>query len=119
MKQQITTASLTLALVAVACGGGEPVSVTMIGEPLPGLTEEQRQRFEEGMVLFNRVFSPEDGLGPLFNDNQCSACHTSPATGGTGDQFVTRMSRTLPDGMGSGRQCGHEQEAQQRCRTAQ
>ncbi|NLG62117.1 MAG: hypothetical protein GX539_07710 [Candidatus Cloacimonetes bacterium] len=98
MKQQITTASLTLALVAVACGGGEPVSVTRIGEPLPGLTEEQRQRFEEGMVLFNRVFSPEDGLGPLFNDNQCSACHTSPATGGTGDQFVTRMSRTLPDG---------------------
>src|SRR5690606_26882307 len=90
--------SLFLALAAAACGGGEPVTVANIGEPLPGLSAEQRARFEEGMVLFNRVFTEADGLGPLFNDNQCSACHTSPATGGTGDQFVTRMSRTLPDG---------------------
>lgn len=99
MKQRLTIrSSLSLALVAAACGGGEPVTVAMIGDPLPGLTAEQRARFDEGLLLFNRVFTPEEGLGPLFNDNQCSACHTSPATGGTGDQFVTRMSRTLPDG---------------------
>ena len=98
MKHRSTFNCLILALVAAACDGGEPVTVAMIGEPLPGLTAEQRARFDEGMMLFNRVFSPEEGLGPLFNDNQCSACHTSPATGGTGDQFVTRMSRTLPDG---------------------
>ena len=99
MKQRYPFhASLFLALAAAACGGGEPVTVAHIGEPLPGLGAEQRARFDEGMVLFNRVFTEADGLGPLFNDNQCSACHTSPATGGTGDQFVTRMSRTLPDG---------------------
>jgi CxxC motif-containing protein (DUF1111 family) len=49
-------------------------------------------------VAFNRVFTPEDGLGPLFNENQCSACHTSPATGGTGDQLVTRATRFTAQG---------------------
>lgn len=49
-------------------------------------------------MAFNRVFTPKDGLGPLFNENQCSACHTSPATGGTGDQLATRASRFTADG---------------------
>ena len=32
-------------------------------------------------------------MGPLFNENQCSACHTDPGPGGTGDQFVTKATR--------------------------
>lgn len=49
-----------------------------------------------GEALFNHVFKPETGLGPLFNGDQCSACHTTPVTGGTGDQFVHRQSRFDP-----------------------
>jgi CxxC motif-containing protein (DUF1111 family) len=66
------------------------------GEPLPGLQASDLARFRQGEVLFNKVFTPEEGLGPLFNENQCSACHTDPAAGGTGDQFVTRATRWSP-----------------------
>jgi CxxC motif-containing protein (DUF1111 family) len=75
------------------------VTATHPGEPLAGLGLHELARFTGGEALFNKVFTPENGLGPLFNDNQCSACHTSPATGGTGDQFVMRASRFIsPDG---------------------
>lgn len=66
------------------------------GEPVPGLTPEELIRFRQGEALFNRVFTPEEGMGPLFNENQCSACHTDPAAGGTGDQFVTKATRFSP-----------------------
>jgi CxxC motif-containing protein (DUF1111 family) len=60
---------------------------------LAGLDQNNLRRFQVGELLFNRVFTPEHGLGPLFNGDQCSACHTQPAAGGTGDQFVHRASR--------------------------
>jgi len=83
-------------VAAVAgCRQAEPVA-SRIGEPLPGLTAEELGRFHAGRALFNKVFTPEEGLGPLFNENQCSACHTLPAIGGTGEQFVTRASRFTP-----------------------
>lgn len=63
------------------------------GSPVAGLDEKALLRFQAGEALFNRVFRPENGLGPLFNGDQCSACHTLPAPGGTGEQFVHRASR--------------------------
>lgn len=68
------------------------------GDPLPGLSPSELGRFQAGQALFNRVFTPETGLGPLFNENQCSACHTDPASGGSGDQIVVRAARLLADG---------------------
>ena len=76
---------------AAACGGraatGEP------GAPLPGLGAAELARFRAGAALFNRVFSPAEGLGPSFNENQCSACHTSPAIGGVGGERVLKATR--------------------------
>lgn len=67
---------------------GEP------GTPLRGLTEVEAARFHAGKALFNRVFTPAEGLGPAFNENQCSACHTVPAAGGTtGFERVAKASR--------------------------
>jgi CxxC motif-containing protein (DUF1111 family) len=63
------------------------------GSPLPGLTPDELARFRAGEVLFNRVFTPEEGLGPMFNEDQCSACHTDPASGGTGEQRVVKATR--------------------------
>jgi CxxC motif-containing protein (DUF1111 family) len=68
-----------------------------LGSPLPDLNPEELTRFRTGEALFNRVFSEKEGLGPLFNENQCSACHTSPVAGGTGDQLVIRASRSTPE----------------------
>ncbi len=85
-------------LILVLGGCAEPKSNPSAisgtpGDPLPGLSPNERVRFQEGEALFNRVFTPEEGMGPLFNENQCSACHTDPAPGGTGDQFVTKATR--------------------------
>ena len=79
-----------------ACSAAQPPAPVEIGEPVAGLTAAERARFDAGLALFGRVFTPEDGLGPLFNENQCSACHTFPASGGTGEQFAVRMTRFDP-----------------------
>jgi CxxC motif-containing protein (DUF1111 family) len=85
---------LSFALLVVAC---EPASLEVAGEPgtpLPGLGEEDIGRFHAGRAIFNRIFTPEQGLGPAFNENQCSACHTVPAVGGTtGFERIVKATR--------------------------
>jgi CxxC motif-containing protein (DUF1111 family) len=39
---------------------------------------------EDGATLFHAEFTPEQGLGPLFNARSCVACHSSPTAGGMG-----------------------------------
>lgn len=105
----IRTRLLPLILVPVglaACGDGfgdpsaraSTVHGTSPGSALEELTFEESENFREGHALFRRIFAPEEGLGPLFNGNSCNACHTSPADGGTGDQFLVRATATREDG---------------------
>lgn len=54
-----------------------------LGGPLPGLTDEKLARWHAGYEQFTRVFAPEEGLGPAFNENTCDACHSDSVTGGT------------------------------------
>ena len=56
------------------------------GDPLRGLTAEELDRFNRGKEVFERAFTPETGLGPLFNADACGECHEKPVTGGTGDE---------------------------------
>lgn len=77
-----------------ACDAPAPAAEP--GEPIPGLTQAQLARFEAGRALFDRVFTAAEGVGPLFNENQCSACHTDPASGGTGEQLVLKATRFRP-----------------------
>jgi CxxC motif-containing protein (DUF1111 family) len=77
----------------VACASGQD-AVGEPGAPLPGLREAELARFHAGRALFDKVYTPEEGLGPLFNENQCSACHTGPASGGTtGFERVVKATR--------------------------
>lgn len=71
----------------------ETIPATPLGEPLPGLRPAELARFRQGEALFNRVYTPAEGVGPLFNENQCSACHTKPVAGGTGEQFLIKATR--------------------------
>lgn len=87
--------ALGVGLVITCCGrDGAPTGAP--GEPLPGLNHEQLARFRGGHALFDRVFTPGEGLGPMFNENQCSACHTDPASGGGGGEPVSRATRFVP-----------------------
>ena len=68
-----------------------------LGEPLADLTPEQQAQFREGQEVFDRVFTPETGLGPLFNSVSCAECHEDPVRGGTGDEVEVHATRfTLP-----------------------
>ena len=79
-------------LLAAGCSSPPPPQ-TEPGAPLVGLSSAELDRFQEGEALFNHVFTQEQGLGPLFNENQCSACHTDPVSGGTGEQVLIKATR--------------------------
>ncbi len=76
--------SFILGAVVTACGTASAPVAGEPGTPLPDLPDTLLAKFFAGRALFDKVYTPEEGLGPMFNENQCSACHTSPASGGTG-----------------------------------
>ena len=50
-----------------------------------------------GAKLFAREFSPVEGLGPLFNQRSCVACHNEPSVGGSSSveaNFALRVARS-------------------------
>jgi CxxC motif-containing protein (DUF1111 family) len=57
------------------------------GTPLPGLTADETAFFRDGLARFTEIEvvtgGSNNGLGPRFNSNQCSSCHSQPAIGGT------------------------------------
>src|SRR2546422_10207110 len=55
-----------------------------LGGPLRLLTPDEQQRFARGSVVFQTVFTPGTGLGPLFNSTACAGGHEEPVAGGTG-----------------------------------
>jgi len=61
------------------------------GDPLPFLTLDQRALFERGRGVFQTEFTPETGLGPLFNNNACSQCHEDPVVGAAGEEVETHQ----------------------------
>ncbi len=65
------------------------------GDPLPGLTTAQLAAFAAGQEEFENVETPDSGLGPIFNNVSCAACHTSPVIGGASATFVTRFGRMV------------------------
>jgi CxxC motif-containing protein (DUF1111 family) len=68
------------------------------GEPLRGLPAELVARFEVGKDEFEEEETSEEGLGPVFNDISCVACHDQGATGGSGELVETRFGRLRSDG---------------------
>ena len=64
------------------------------GGPLAGLNAAQRAAFADGLDEFTEVDSVAEGLGPVFNERSCAACHTTPAIGGgSNTRMVTRFAR--------------------------
>lgn len=68
-----------LSSVALA---GAPEGSAPVGEPVPGLTEDELAKFLDGKKLFQHEFTVEEGLGPLFRERACTTCHEGPAVGG-------------------------------------
>ena len=68
------------------------------GDPLPGLTADELARFEDGRDTFDEITTVDTGLGPVFNNVSCVACHNQPARGGGSVLTETRYGKTNPDG---------------------
>ena len=56
-----------------------------LGTALPQLDPVLLGRFDAGRIVFTTVFTPETGLGPLFNSVGCANCHEQPVVGGSGN----------------------------------
>ncbi len=72
-----------------------PPPAPVFGSPLAGLTPEQKAAFSVGAEEFENEETPEGGLGPIFNNVSCVACHSSGGVGGGSDVVVTRFGRMV------------------------
>lgn len=96
--------ALTLSLGALAaCSGSDsdggvvpggqtggplrPLAGERLGDPIPGLTPEQRAAFRRGEILFKKAFKPSEGLGPFYNATSCASCHSTPVAGGSSELY--------------------------------
>ena len=79
----------TLALAGPVAAAGEE----SLGKAISGLTKDEQARFAAGREVFVETETVADGVGPVFNDDSCGACHASPATGGGGIRTETRFGR--------------------------
>jgi CxxC motif-containing protein (DUF1111 family) len=80
--------------VASASSALHPSMQAGFGEPLPGLKQVDLDRFDAGKDEFVEDETPEEGLGPVFNDTSCARCHAEPAIGGSNATLETRFGTT-------------------------
>jgi CxxC motif-containing protein (DUF1111 family) len=85
-------------LLAVALVSGGCAKSAHPGDPIAGLSAEQLDRFRRGRAVFDSVFTPESGLGPLFNAAACGECHEDPVAGGVGDEVEVHATAFHADG---------------------
>lgn len=78
---------------------GPPVDGALegFGVALAGLDATSTRAFEDGLAEFIRLEEVAGGLGPVFNDRSCAACHNQGGIGGGSGRTVTRFGR-IADG---------------------
>jgi len=95
MWRGIAATVLGLAVAALSCkredarsesrGADTGTAEVGLGAMRSDWGPDKKVAFERGRALFVRVFTPEVGLGPGFNDRSCVACHHVPVAAGGGD----------------------------------
>lgn len=60
----------------------KPKEDEVLDGPVEGLTQAEKLQFIKGDVAFNdEIFTPQNGLGPLFVANSCGSCHAGDGKG--------------------------------------
>jgi hypothetical protein len=88
---------LSFALVLLVIGSVGAADGPQFGEPFPGLPQDVKALFDAGVEEFLAAEEANEGLGPVFNDVSCVACHSNPAVGGDSTITETRFGR-MKDG---------------------
>ena len=101
MNFRWSLAMLPTAALFAACGGvpddgslGQ-TDQAVLGDALPGTNGTQ---FAAAAANFSLSEGNPDGLGPIFNEHACGACHQNGALGGAGQQIERRYG-TLTNGV--------------------
>ncbi len=75
-------------------GNSQVQTSLVLGQALPGVTDDQLASFREGLRAFSTVEQRAEGLGPVFNGTSCAECHKAGAIGGAGtDLTISRVTR--------------------------
>jgi len=69
-----------------------------VGGPLPGLTSQELEFFQQGLATFSEVDGVPEGLGPRFNLDSCAGCHLHPAIGGSSPAVNPEVAMATKDG---------------------
>ena len=72
-----------------------PAPAITLGQSFAGLSAADQAAFNDGRTEFRKVETPASGLGPIFNDVSCVACHNAGGVGGASRRTVTRFGRTV------------------------
>jgi len=101
LRREARRVSIVAAIISAGCASPSPddgaqssaevQATTAFGDPLPGLASAEQARFNAGKAGFAESESAAEGLGPVFNDVSCGACHAAPALGGGSDRVETRF----------------------------
>lgn len=83
------------------------------GHPFPTLTATEQARFASGRTAFEKSYTLQQGLGPVFNDSSCNRCHNREGVGGGGFQSARLVGRASPEGFDPLRSSGGPMLAQQ------
>ena len=84
MKKSVVLTGLCLFVVIVSCKKlmpSAPKEEEILAGSIPGLSAEQEREHAEGDKNFGRVFSKDDGLGPIFVQTSCANCHVGNGKG--------------------------------------
>lgn len=85
---------VAVTVVSAACGTlmtTEPDPGDVMDGPLDDLTAEERAAFAAGDAQFEKPFAITEGLGPIFNNVSCAACHSGDGRGRP-ENVLTRFS---------------------------
>ena len=77
----------------------EPEAGNALDSPFDPLSNEFNAMFAAGDEEFDRAFTVNEGLGPLFNNVACAACHSADGRGTPSNAFIrfSRNSDLIPD----------------------
>ena len=84
---------LSFVVVLLVIGTVGAAEGAHFGQPLAGLPPHVLALFEAGQEEFEAPEEVGEGLGPVFNDVSCVACHSNPKVGGDSNITETRFGR--------------------------
>lgn len=83
-KPRQVLSAVLLVVLAMACSDlltSAPDPGDIFDGPVDGLSAGELAQFIRGDEEFGRRFAPATGLGPIFNDVSCAACHSGDGRG--------------------------------------